>query len=57
MSQVDGEIVGLRKPENGRSCGHHEACGVVAAVGTMVRFKFAVIDSISSSFYFIKYVT
>ncbi len=42
--QHDGEIVGLDKPENGRSCNMHECCGRHLHVGDIVRFKVVVLE-------------
>jgi len=45
MSHPDVEIVGLEAAENLRSCPVHRICGTVVEIGSLLRFKFTVVES------------
>jgi hypothetical protein len=40
----EGEILGLRASNNGRSCELHGCCGETLAVGDLIRFKKCVVE-------------
>ena len=43
-STFSGEIVGLRKGSNGRSCGMHAVCGDSLCVNDLIKFKKVVVE-------------
>ncbi len=43
-AQIDGEIVGLHRENNGRSCASHECCGRILKVGNLVKFYECIVD-------------
>ena len=40
----DGEIVGLKSSNNGRSCESHECCGESLSTDDLIHFRFCVLD-------------
>ncbi len=40
----DGEVIGLRKGTNGRSCTAHDICGVQAMVGTLFIIRLCILE-------------
>jgi hypothetical protein len=45
MSSGDGEILGLKANNNGRSCEQHDCCGVYVVENDLVRFKLTIVDN------------
>jgi hypothetical protein len=44
MTTKDGEIVGLKASNNGRSCVSHDCCGIHLNLDDLVRFRFTIIE-------------
>ena len=45
MVRTDVEIIGLEAENNYRSYSKHQICGVTVQVGSLLRFKFTVVES------------
>ena len=46
MKPCDGQFLGLRAFENGRSCGQHNCCDLFVILNDILSFKLSVIDGV-----------